>query len=759
MTTQVMIDIAGLQWLARQGAAFALPFGRTKNKFENGWPNNPHTLEDAVTHAQRGGNVGILVGKHSGNIIALDRDVDFPATVAMLGDAAKTAKIVRDNAPERGKLLYRVNGELPKTTSWKVNPGDKHPAAELLSTGRHALTTPSMFMDEKAGDTEYGNYLLQDTELGIMEVTPEQIDRIWWMITGEHLYTQAGPSHQQQTAREARDGATDSKEYVRQVKDAWPTLEVFKHWHKDLEGIKGQCEEKHVRGNGGLKVNDWRWFCHSDSVGGDQIDAWYYCKTGKVFDRGNRRAFWDTVNEMADAAGIAQPVRPVPAAKQQIYTNGHSKQSAKRTVDMDTGEILEDEPTKKSKEKPMPDPDTEDKSKGQMWLDALRSLGYTFRLNVLEDMVEVNGKRLDDILRSRIHIDMVSMGVSKTYVDDCINIVAGENSYHPVKSYLDNLVWDGIDRLDQLLAHIQGNEQEVSFPDGTTQRLYRLLMARWLLGCVARALDGDNETAFKHQTPMLVIIGKQGLGKSSFVRWLVSGIGYEYHRESPINPHSAEDIRSMVTKWIWEVSELGSSLRRGDRDALKGFITQEWHTYRKPWGKASITKPTLCNFVGTINPETGFLDDPTGHRRFLPVHITAFERGYDSINVNQLWAQLVHMYQTGVSPELSDAERTALEGSYGEHEIENPLQTYLQMYFTIEPGNDSLRCFTADIMQRLRQFGININNNPKVAGKEINDALAPLGLTRTKMSIDGVKGMGWIGIEENRKSPPIGGRL
>lgn len=119
MTTQVMIDVAGLEWLARQGAAFALPYGRTKSQFSKGWQNTPHTVDEAITHARRCGNVGVLVGKHSGNIIALDRDVDFGATVAMLGSAARTAKIIRDNAPERGKLLYRVRGELPKTTVWK----------------------------------------------------------------------------------------------------------------------------------------------------------------------------------------------------------------------------------------------------------------------------------------------------------------------------------------------------------------------------------------------------------------------------------------------------------------------------------------------------------------------------------------------------------------------------------------------------------------------------------------------------------------
>jgi P4 family phage/plasmid primase-like protien len=335
MTTQVMIDVAGLQWLAENGAAFALPFGRTKNKFENGWPNNPHTAEEAITHAKRAGNVGILTGKHSNNIIALDRDVEFGATVDMLGDAGRTIKIIRDNAPERGKLLYRVNGDLPPTTSWKPH-GHKHPLAELLSTGRHALTEPSMF--------ETGHYLLQDIDLGILEVTPAQLDSIWWMITGEHLYPQQQQT--QQTSDKQRNETPDSKEYVRQVKEAWPTLEVFKHFHRDLEGIEGRHDEKYVRGNGGLKVNGYRWFCHADSVGGDEISAWYYCKTGKKFDKYNKKDFWDTVNEMADVAGIARPVAPVPSAKKGTYTNGHSSANAKRTIDMDTGEILEEETVK-----------------------------------------------------------------------------------------------------------------------------------------------------------------------------------------------------------------------------------------------------------------------------------------------------------------------------------------------------------------------------------------------------------------------------
>lgn len=391
----------------------------------------------------------------------------------------------------------------------------------------------------------------------------------------------------------------------------------------------------------------------------------------------------------------------------------------------------------------------------EIWMGALRRLGHTFRLNRLEDMIEVDGKRLDDITRSLITMDMASYGVPVGMIDHCINVIASEDSYHPVQDYLNGLVWDGQNHLSKMLQHITGDARNITYSNGNEYPLSSALIERWLLGCVARGLDGDKEQAFKHQTPMLVIIGKQGLGKSSWVRWLCSGLGFEYHRETPLNPHAPDDIRSAVTKWIWEVDELGSSLRRGDRDALKGFITQEWHTYRKPWGRANITKPTLCNLVGSLNPETGFLDDPTGHRRFLPVHITAINRKYaEQVDVNQLWAQLVHLYKTGTSPELSPLEKTAIQATYEEHEVENPLQTYMRMYFTVEPGNGELKCFTAEIMQRLQAFGINVSNNPKAAGREINDILAPMGLTRKSLSIGGGKGWGWVGIAPNSVQPP-----
>lgn len=397
-------------------------------------------------------------------------------------------------------------------------------------------------------------------------------------------------------------------------------------------------------------------------------------------------------------------------------------------------------------------------SMSAMLLQALESLNMTFRLNRLEDNIEVDGKRLDDVVSAEINLGLVDKGFSRPNIADGVTVLAGRNAYHPIEDYLLGLKWDGHNHLRKLMDHLTGDGITIAY-DGATVPLYASLFGRWLTGAVARALGVEAANPFRHQTPMLVIIGPQGEGKSSLIRWLVSGVGYEFHRESMINPHSIEDVRSMVTKWIWEVSELGSSLRRGDRDALKSFITQEWHTYRKPWGKHQITKPTLCNLVGTLNRETGFLDDPTGNRRFLPVTINAIDHGYSScIDVNQLWAQIVELYRTGkTTPELNRAERDALQSVYREHQVENPLATYISMYFDVEPGNESMKCHTATIIHRLHRFGIRMPADLKAAGRELNDVLTPMGLQSGEFRVDGIKGRGWLGIQPNKMIPPDAG--
>lgn len=311
-----------LEWLAAQGIRFALPIGRSKNRFELDWPNKPHSYAEALAHASAGGNVGILTGKHSGGVIAIDRDVNFSATVAMLGEFAKTTKIIRSNAPERGKFLYKVIGELPPTVSWKP-VGTKHPECEFLgdSGQRHALCPPS--------EIDGGDYLLLDTELGIQEVTPAELDYIWRLITGGSIYREVRAQEEAEADRQAKD------EYIRTVKDSWTVTKVFEHFDKAKNGTVKEKGQTRLLGNGGLLISTdgTQWYCHADSVGGDMIDALSFCKWQKKLDRNNPKMFWDAIDLLADAAGIAKPVlyangTRTNGSSQTAYTNGAGHKEA-----------------------------------------------------------------------------------------------------------------------------------------------------------------------------------------------------------------------------------------------------------------------------------------------------------------------------------------------------------------------------------------------------------------------------------------------
>ncbi|GIV77442.1 MAG: hypothetical protein KatS3mg050_1836 [Litorilinea sp.] len=173
-------QIAALEWLAGQGARFALVEAGGKKPLGGGWQNTPHDLAAAMKHARRGGNIGLLCGQPSGGIVAIDVDRDYEPVVEALGPFANTVRVVRDNAPGRGKLLYRVQAPTPSQTwtpaGWEPAEGEKRsPWAELLSDGRHALVPPSTY--------DGGHYVLRGQEYGIADLNEEELAFVWYKIT------------------------------------------------------------------------------------------------------------------------------------------------------------------------------------------------------------------------------------------------------------------------------------------------------------------------------------------------------------------------------------------------------------------------------------------------------------------------------------------------------------------------------------------------------------------------------------------------
>ncbi|RMD58011.1 hypothetical protein D6833_13335, partial [Candidatus Parcubacteria bacterium] len=225
------------------------------------------------------------------------------------------------------------------------------------------------------------------------------------------------------------------------------------------------------------------------------------------------------------------------------------------------------------------------------------------------------------------------------------------------------------------------------------QGVFDVWLRKWLIGAVARVF-------VRAQNYMLVLDGPQGLGKSHFVAWLGSAQP-RYFIEGPIQPDNKDFVLRLANRWIWEVSELGAVIRRADREALKAFITQREIVVRRAYGRYDLQKPAICSFIGTINDEAGFLNDPTGNRRFLVCSLTKIDWNYTKIDIHQVWAEAYHAFKCGETWKLTPDEQAVQTEINREYEQEDPVETLILSRFQVVPPEPHTWIATSSILEAI----------------------------------------------------------
>lgn len=333
------------------------------------------------------------------------------------------------------------------------------------------------------------------------------------------------------------------------------------------------------------------------------------------------------------------------------------------------------------------------KVKTKEYFAQFKKLDYEFALNLVDDTIYIrrNGKQeiLSDIEFSVIYRAIVDSGMParENDVRHSIHTAAKNNAFHPVRDYLDSLSWDGQPHISRLADH---------FTD--KYNIFPLYLRKWLIGAVARVyLRGA-------QNPMLVLDGKQGIGKSYFVRWLTPSL--EMFNEGPIQPDNKDDQLRLMSVWIWEVKELGATFRKSDLEALKSFLTLESVRTRRPYGRYDIYKPAITSFIGTINNVEGFLSDPSGSRRFNITQILSIDWSYkDTINRDQVWAEAVAAFLDREDWMLSSEEQKIRDAINEDYAVEDPIENALPLYFDIDPTQKDWWMSTTEIVQTLEDIG------------------------------------------------------
>lgn len=239
--------------------------------------------------------------------------------------------------------------------------------------------------------------------------------------------------------------------------------------------------------------------------------------------------------------------------------------------------------------------------------------------------------------------------------------VATESRFHPVRDYLDALVWDGRERLADWLTDYLGVKKSE----------YAMLAGRlFLIGMVARVYQPGCQMRF-----VPILEGPQFRGKSSALRIL----GGEWFGDTTLDLNNKDTYQLVQGRWLYEIGEL-DSFNRTEATRVKAFVSSQIDRFRAPYERAPRDWPRQGVFVGTTNQDEYF-KDTTGNTRYWPLRVEE----EDQINLeglavarDQLFAEAVALYKRGERWHPTREEQQRLfEPEQADREISDPWQSLI----------------------------------------------------------------------------------
>lgn len=207
------------------------------------------------------------------------------------------------------------------------------------------------------------------------------------------------------------------------------------------------------------------------------------------------------------------------------------------------------------------------------------------------------------------------------------SLVAHRLAEHPVREWLNSLVWDGVPRVNTWIKdYCQGEAEEPYLSE---------VSRKFLLAMVKRIFEPGCQWDY-----VLVLEGKQGKYKSSIARALASD---KWFMDNLPDLKDKDAMLNLQGKWLIELGEL-TNVKRSDHNLVKAYLVRRTDTVRPHYGRIMADVPRQSVFIGTVN-EGEYLKDPTGNRRFWPVKVGECDvKGLTAVR-DQFFAEAVDIYK------------------------------------------------------------------------------------------------------------------
>ncbi|UOF77754.1 virulence associated protein E [Caudoviricetes sp.] len=330
----------------------------------------------------------------------------------------------------------------------------------------------------------------------------------------------------------------------------------------------------------------------------------------------------------------------------------------------------------------------------------------------------------EDLTWLCVGLEKIGLTLNMMVVKKILDAVIMKKRRNPAREYFNSLKWDGVKRLDKWLAYYAGAESDDA-------DYLAAIGTIWMVAAVTRVFHCGHK--FDH---MLILEGEQGAGKSSLLRELATIYGKEYFDDTIKANELGQTaiVPKLQGVLIIEIAEL-AGLRKADIETFKQQITIQDDRIVKKYSNEPTRYPRQFVLAGTFNLVQGYLDDPTGNRRFWPCKVGKIDLEALRNDKAQLWAEAVVLYRQGLPLYLDDTMKEKLLITQESRKIVHPWLPDLESISRDRQFVSSKEIWEALAIERAKRTVFASNDIAKI--------MVELGYEYGRAQIGGVRQYGW----------------
>jgi len=264
-------------------------------------------------------------------------------------------------------------------------------------------------------------------------------------------------------------------------------------------------------------------------------------------------------------------------------------------------------------------------------------------------------------------------GLARAQIDSHLDLIAGENRYHPIEKIINETIWDHSSRLGDFINTLKVVPEQ--------EELKVIVLRKWLMQGIKSILS---PTGYANQI-VLMLYGAQGLGKTSWCREFFSTLDLEATMtDFSLDPNKKDDVMRFYEYAFVEIGEAELTINKSKIAGIKRILTSNVNQERKAFARHDSLRFRRSFVVATVNQEKCLVDE-TGNRRFAPIEVTEINYSYSSrIDMAQLLAEIAYYLHAGESEIFTKQEMDLINSSNKNFEMKDPIEEMILERFDFE---------------------------------------------------------------------------